>query len=168
MRTDRVDGTRFENIQSKKGGPMKLKQINISLENRHGRLYEVSRALGDLGINIRALNLVDSGAFGQLRILVSDWVAARRYLMEKHLPAKIDDVVAVEIEDRPGSLADMLEHLYHTDINVQYSYAYVGGAGGNAIMIFNFNDNDRAVRILGEKNYRIMNAEDFGITEAET
>jgi hypothetical protein len=168
MRTDRVDGTRFENIQSKKGGPMKLKQINISLENRHGRLYEVSRALGNLGINIRALNLVDSGAFGQLRILVSDWVAARRYLMERHLPAKIDDVVAVEIEDRPGSLADMLEHLYHTDINVQYSYAYVGGAGGNAIMIFNFNDNDRAVKILREKNYRIMNAEDFGITEAQT
>ncbi len=147
---------------------MKLKQINISLENRHGRLYEVSRALGDRGINIRALNLVDSGAFGQLRILVSDWIAARRYLMEKHLPAKIDDVVAVEIEDRPGSLADMLEHLYHTDINVQYSYAYVGGTGGSAIMIFNFNDNDRAVKILKEKHYRIMNAEDFGIIESET
>ena len=127
---------------------MKLKQVNISLENRHGRLYEVSRALGDLGINIRALNLVDSGAFGQLRILVSDWIAARRYLMEKHLPAKIDDVVAVEIEDRPGSLADMLEHLYNTDINIQYSYAYVGGTVGNAVMIFSFSDNEAAVKIL--------------------
>ena len=147
---------------------MKLKQINISLENRHGRLYEVSRALGDLGINIRALNLVDSGAFGQLRILVSDWIAARRYLMEKHLPAKIDDVVAVEIEDRPGSLADMLEHLYNTDINIQYSYAYVGGTLGNAVMIFSFSDNEEAVKILKEKNYKILNAEDFGIIESET
>jgi hypothetical protein len=147
---------------------MKLKQINISLENRHGRLYEVSRALGDLGINIRALNLVDSGAFGQLRILVSDWIAARRYLMEKHLPAKIDDVVAVEIEDRPGSLADMLEHLYNTDVNVQYSYAYVGGAGGNAVMIFSFSDNEEAVKMLKEKNYKILNAEDFGIIESDT
>ncbi len=147
---------------------MNLKQINISLENRHGRLYEVSRALGDLGINIRALNLVDSGAFGQLRILVSDWIAARRYLMEKHLPAKIDDVVAVEIEDRPGSLADMLEHLYNTDINVQYSYAYVGGTVGNAVMIFSFSDNEGAVKILREKNYKILNAEDFGIIESET
>jgi hypothetical protein len=147
---------------------MKLKQINISLENRHGRLYEVSRALGDLGINIRALNLVDSGAFGQLRILVSDWIAARRYLMEKHLPAKIDDVVAVEIEDRPGSLADMLEHLYNTDVNIQYSYAYVGGTLGNAVMIFSFSDNEEAVKILKEKNYRILNAEDFGIIESDT
>lgn len=147
---------------------MKLKQINISLENRHGRLFEVTRALGDRGINIRALNLVDSGAFGQLRILVSDWVAARRYLMEKHLPAKIDDVVAVEIEDRPGSLADMLEHLYHTDISVIYSYAYVGSSGGNAVMIFNFNDNDNAVKLLREKKYKILNAEDFGIIESGT
>lgn len=147
---------------------MKLKQINISLENRHGRLYEVARALGDLGINIRAMNLVDSGAFGQLRILVSDWVTARRYLMEKHLPAKIDEVVAVEIEDRPGSLADMLEDFYHTDINVQYSYAYVGGTGGNAIMIFNFSDNDLAIRMLKEKNYKIMTADDFGIIGSET
>lgn len=147
---------------------MKLKQINISLENRHGRLYEVSRALGDLGINIRALNLVDSGAFGQLRILVSDWIAARRYLMEKHLPAKIDDVVAVEIEDRPGSLADMLEVLYNTDVNIQYSYAYVGGTLGNAVMIFSFSDNEEAVKILKEKNYRILNAEDFGIIESDT
>jgi hypothetical protein len=147
---------------------MKLKQINISLENRHGRLYEVSRALGDLGINIRALNLVDSGAFGQLRILVSDWIAARRYLMEKHLPAKIDDVVAVEIEDRPGSLADMLELLYNTDVNIQYSYAYVGGTLGNAVMIFSFSDNEEAVKILKEKNYRILNAEDFGIIESDT
>jgi hypothetical protein len=146
---------------------MKLKQINISLENRHGRLYEVARALGDLGINIRALNLVDSGAFGQLRILVSDWIAARRYLMEAHLPAKIDDVVAVQIEDRPGSLADMLEHLYHTDINIQYSYAYVGGRAGNAVMIFSFNDNEKAVEILRQKDFKILNAEDFGIIEGE-
>ena len=147
---------------------MKLKQINISLENRHGRLYEVARALGERHINIRALNLVDSGAFGQLRILVSDWVAARRYLMEKHLPAKIDDVVAVEIEDKPGSLANMLEHFYDTDISVNYSYAYVGMSGVNAVMIFNFNDNDRAVQILRENNIRILNSEDFGIIDTDT
>ncbi len=147
---------------------MKLKQINISLENRHGRLYEVARALGERGINIRAMNLVDSGAFGQLRLLVSDLVAARRYLMEKHLPARIDEVVAVEIEDSPGSLANMLEHLYDTDINVNYSYAFVGMSGGNAVMIFNFNDNDGAVEILREKNFRLLTTKDFGIMDADT
>jgi hypothetical protein len=145
---------------------MKLKQITISLENRHGRLYEVSRAMGEREINIRAMNLVDIGAFGQLRLLVSDLVKARRYLMEQHLPAKIDEVVAVEIKDVPGSLADMLEHLYDTDINVIYSYAYVGTSGGNAVMIFNFNDNDGAMKILNEKNYKILTPDDFGIVNA--
>ncbi len=144
---------------------MKLKQINISLENRHGRLYEVAKAMGDRGINIRAMNLVDIGAFGQLRLLVSDLVAARRYLMEKHMPAKIDEVVAVEIKDEPGSLARMLEHLYDTEISVQYSYAYVGISRGNAVMIFNFNDNDGAMKILGEKNYKFLTPEDFGIVD---
>jgi hypothetical protein len=147
---------------------MKLKQITISLENRHGRLYEVTRALGDRGINIRALNHVDTGAFGQLRMLVSDTVSARRLLMEKHLPAKIDDVVAVEIEDRPGSLADMLEILYTTDINAIYSYAFVGMSGHNAIMIFCFNDNDRAIDLLRKHNIKILTAKDFDINESST
>ena len=147
---------------------MKLKQINISLENRHGRLYEVARALGERGINIRALNLVDNGAFGQLRLLVSDLIAARRFLMEKHLPAKIDDVVAVEIKDEPGSLANMLAHLYDTEISVNYSYAYVGMSGGNAVMIFNFNDNDGAIKILKEKDYKILTSKDFGIIDPKT
>ncbi len=51
---------------------MKLKQIVVSIENAPGRLYEVTEALGKAGINLRALNLVDTGAFGQLRLLVSD------------------------------------------------------------------------------------------------
>ena len=51
---------------------MKLKQIVVSIENSPGRLLEVTEALGEAGINLRALNLVDTGAFGQLRLLVSD------------------------------------------------------------------------------------------------
>lgn len=147
---------------------MKLKQITISLENRHGRLYEVTRALGNLGINIRALNHVDTGAFGQMRLLVSDVVSARRLLMEKHIPARIDEVVAVEIEDRPGSLADMLEILYPTDVNVIYSYAYVGMSGCNAVMVFCFNDNDRAIDILRKQGIKILTAKDFDIIESSS
>ena len=78
---------------------MKLKQITISIENSPGRLYEVTKALGDAGINLRALSLVDTGAFGQLRLLVSDITTSRRILMEKQMPAMVTEVVAVEIED---------------------------------------------------------------------
>ena len=90
---------------------MKLKQIVVSIENAPGRLFEVTEALGKAGINLRALNLVDTGAFGQLRLLVSDVATARRVLMGLQIPAYVNDVVAVEIEDKPGSLARLLKPL---------------------------------------------------------
>lgn len=145
---------------------MKLTQFNIALENRHGRLFEVARALGDAGINIRALNLVDTGAFGQLRILVSDVAATRRLLMEKVMPAREDEVVAVEMPDRPGSLAQVLEPLYSGNISVIYSYAYVGVSACNAVMIFRFSDNDKAIQILQENGVKLLDPEAFGIIEA--
>ena len=147
---------------------MKLKQITVSLENRHGRLYEVTRALGNAGINIRALNLVDTGAFGQLRLLASDVPTIRRILMEKQMPARVDEVVAAEIQDKPGSLADLLVHLYGTDVSVEYSYAFVGISKGSAVMIFRFNDNDKAIRILQEKGVRLLDAKAFGIDDPGT
>ena len=73
---------------------MKLKQIVVSIENAPGRLFEVTHALGIAGINLRALNLVDTGAFGQLRLLVSDVPKARRILMEMAIPAFVNEVVA--------------------------------------------------------------------------
>lgn len=149
------------------GSPMKLTQFNIALENRHGRLFEVARVLGDAGINIRALNLVDTGAFGQLRILVSDVAATRRLLMEKVLPAREDEVVAVEMPDRPGSLAQVLEPLYTSNVSVIYSYAYVGMSAFNAVMIFRFSDNDRAIEILQQHGVKLLDPEAFGIIEAE-
>ncbi len=145
---------------------MKLKQVTISLENRHGRLYEICRELGNAGINIRALTLVDTGAFGQLRILVSDVAKTRQMLMEKHLPARIDEVVAAVIEDKPGSLADLLENLYQTEVNVIYSYAFAGGAQGGAVMIFRFNDNDKAIEILTKSGIRLLDSRSFGIDES--
>jgi hypothetical protein len=146
---------------------MKLTQFNIALENRHGRLFEVARALGDAGINIRALNLVDTGAFGQLRILVSDVAATRRLLMDKVLPAIEDEVVAVEMPDRPGSLAQVLEPLYSGNVSVNYSYAYVGVSACNAVMIFRFSDNDKAIEILQRHGVKLLDPEAFGIIEAK-
>ena len=91
---------------------LKLKQIVVSIENAPGRLHEVTEALGNAGINLRALNLVDTGAFGQLRLLVSDVATARKILMEMQIPAYVNEVVAAEIVDKPGSLADLLKPLF--------------------------------------------------------
>jgi hypothetical protein len=142
---------------------MKLKQISILIENSPGRLYEITRALGDAGINLRALNLVDTGDFGKLRLLVSDISTTRQIAMKHHWPARIDDVVAVEIEDKPGYLANMLEPLKNGGINVVHMYAYVGFSSGKAVMIFRFNDIDKAIGIIEDNGYQVLDAEAFGI-----
>jgi hypothetical protein len=147
---------------------MKLKQIAVSIENAPGRLYEVTRALGEAGINLRALNLVDTGLWGQLRLLVSDVAKARRILMEMHMPAQVNDVVAAEIEDRPGSLAGILKHLADAGTFVLYTYAYVGATSGKAIMIFRFSDNDRAIQVLRDNGVKLLDAEAFGIIETHS
>ncbi|MFH0813594.1 MAG: ACT domain-containing protein [Pseudomonadota bacterium] len=146
---------------------MKLKQISIFIENAPGRLFEVTNALGEAGINLRALNLVDTGDFGVLRLLVSDLATTRRIVMKKHLPARVDDVVAAEIEDKPGSLARVLKPLLDANINVVYMYAFIGLSAGKAIMIFHFSDNDKAIEIMQENGVRLLDAESFGMLETE-
>ena len=144
---------------------MKLKQIAISIENSPGRLYEVTNAFGKAGINLKALNLVDTGLFGQLRLLVSDIATTRRILMEMQMPAQVNEVVAVEIEDKPGSLAAMLKPLMEAKVNVVYTYALVGFSAGRAVMIFRFSDNDKAIEILQENGITLLDAKAFGILE---
>jgi hypothetical protein len=144
---------------------MKLKQIVVSIENAPGRLLEVTSALGDAGINLRALNLVDTGAFGQLRLLVSDVAKARRILMKMQIPAYVNEVVAAEIEDKPGSLADLLQPLADAKVSVVFMYAYITFASGKAIMIFRFTDNDKAIEILKQNGFNMIDAETFGILE---
>jgi hypothetical protein len=147
---------------------MNLKQIVVSIENAPGRLFEVTEALGKAGINLRALNLVDTGAFGQLRLLVSDVATARRVLMELHIPAYVNDVVAAEIEDRPGSLARVLKPLTEANINVVFMYAFIGFSSGKAVMIFRFSDNDRAIELLQRNGINLLDANSFGILETES
>jgi hypothetical protein len=147
---------------------MKLKQIVISIENAPGRLFEVTNALGNAGINLRALNLVDTGAFGQLRLLVSNVSRARRILMEMQIPAFVNEVVAAEIEDKPGSLARILQPLVEAKISIVFMYAYITFASGKAIMIFRFSDNDKAIEIFKQNGINMIDSETFGILENES
>lgn len=147
---------------------MKLKQLSIFLENAPGRLYETTDALGEAGLNLRSLCICDSSHdFGVLRILVSNVATARRVIMQKQLPARVDEVIAAEIEDTPGSLAKALKAFQGTKVNVEYMYALAGTgtASGKAVMIFRFSDNDRAIEILKEAGVKLLDAESFGILE---
>ena len=147
---------------------MKLKQLVVSIENAPGRLYEVTNALGSAGINLRALNLVDTGAFGQLRLLVSNVAKARRILMEMEIPAFENEVVAAEIDDKPGSLATILRSITEENLYVVFMYAFIRFSQGKAVMIFRFSDNDKAIEILRRNGVNLLDAESFGILENES
>jgi len=140
-----------------------LKQISIFLENSPGRLYEATQALGEAGINLRSLSICDVSGFGVLRILVSDVAKARSVIMEKQLPARVEEVVAAEISDTPGSLAKSIKVLMENKVNVDYMYALAGTSSGKAVMVFSFSDNDLAIKLLQENNIKILDAKAFGI-----
>ncbi len=135
---------------------MKLKQICVPIENDHDRTYQLTKALGNKGINLRALNLVDTGYYGELRILVSDVPAARHVLMQKGIPARIEEVLAVEVEDHPGQFANLLENLREANIKLKYAYACAGISNGKAILVCCFNDNDQAINVLKEKGIYLL------------
>jgi hypothetical protein len=135
---------------------MKVEQISVFLENKPRALAEVTRILGEAGVNIRALALADTKDFGILRIIVNDNEKAREILGKRGLTVRKTEVVAVEVPDRPGGLADIMQILGDADINVEYLYAFVQQSGENAIIIFRFDETDRAIKVLSEKGVKIL------------
>ncbi len=135
---------------------MKVEQISIFLENKSGRLSEVTRVLGNAGVNIRALSVADTSDFGILRIIVSDNEKAVAALRKNDFTVSKTEVVAVEISDTPGGLADILELLEQENINVEYMYAFVERSANNALIVFRFDENDRAVKVLSAHNVTIV------------
>lgn len=140
---------------------MELKQLSVFMENRAGRLAEITRVLADSGVNIRALSLADTSDFGILRLLVDDTDKAMEALNAAGLTVRATDVVAVEVADRPGGLSFVLALLQGSSINVEYMYAFLERHRDNAILVFRFEDPAKAVVALKEANIKVFTAEEI-------
>ena len=138
---------------------MKVEQISIFLENKSGRLAEITRIIGDAGVNIRALSLADTSDFGILRLLVNDVEKAKSILKASGFTVNKTEVVAVEVPDTPGGLSHILQALDNKQINVEYMYAFVERCGGNAVLIFRFDDTDKAIETLSASGFTILDGE---------
>ncbi len=135
---------------------MKVEQISIFIENKSGRLAEITRILGDAGINIRALSLADTSDFGILRLIVNNVETAKSVLKECGFTVNKTEVVAVEVPDHPGGLSNILQALDKDQINVEYMYAFVERCGGNAVIIFRFDDTDKAIETLRDCGFNML------------
>jgi len=139
---------------------VKVEQISIFLENKYGRLAEVTRILSEAGINIRALSLADTADFGILRLILDRTEEAKQLLKEKGFTVGKTEVIAVEVPDRPGGLAGILNALEGEGINVEYMYAFVQRSGENAIIIFRFDELEKAISALQKAGVRILRGEE--------
>jgi hypothetical protein len=139
---------------------MKVEQISVFLENKAGRLAEVTKVLGEGGINIRALSLADTTDFGILRLIVDQYDKAREILKQHGFTVGKTEVVAIEVPDRPGGLAWVLQILSDSDVNVEYMYAFVQHSGKNAVIIFRFDNLEKAIELLKQQGVRIYSGEE--------
>jgi hypothetical protein len=140
---------------------MKLTQISVFLENRKGRLYEICSRLGQSGINIRALTIAETETFGVLRLIVDKPDAAVKMFQQNNITANRTEVVAVEVPDKPGGLADVLKVLTDADVNVEYMYGFMEKFSDKALMVFRFDDPERAATVLASAGVHVVTRKDI-------
>lgn len=140
---------------------MKVPQVSVFLENRRGRLHEASDVLAKAGVNLVTLALADTADFGVMRFIVADPAKAVETLKQKGFTAIINDVLAIEVPDRPGGLAEILEVLDAADVNIEYIYAFSQSSRDQAVLVFRFTDTDAAIEALQRAGINILRRPDL-------
>jgi hypothetical protein len=138
---------------------MLVEQIAVFLENKSGRLAEITAVLAQNNINIRALSVADTADFGILRLIVDKVEKAKTVLKENGFTVGKTTVIAVEVEDKTGGLANVLKCLHNAGINVEYMYAFVNKTGENAVLIFRFEKTEDAIVALKKDGFTILSRE---------
>ena len=140
---------------------MKIQQVSLFAENKPGHIAAPIRLLAQEGIDIRSLYLADTQQYGILRMIVSDWEKAAAILQSQGFTVKVTEVLAVEVADRPGGLADILENLDGTGINIEYMYAFPNACDNRAILIFRFSDPDAAIARLQAAGVNLLPSDEL-------
>lgn len=140
---------------------MTVKQISVFLENKPGKLAEFAAVLSSQKINLRAISVAEASDFGIVRIIVDDVFNAATILKEENYICSITDVVAVEVADEPGKLADMIASLGAEGINLEYMYTIIAKKADAAYMIIRVNDNAAAIKVLDAKGFKIVSMDDM-------
>lgn len=133
-----------------------IKQVSVFVENRPGSLTDVTSALTEAHVNIRAVASFDTPEFGILRMVVDQAETAKEYLTSKGFVVRLTDVIGVELEDKKGNLNNMLSILADSGININYIYSFVIRQGAAPVMVFNTDDYERALDILKAADVKVV------------
>ena len=139
---------------------MKVEQIAIFIENRSGRLSEITNILAENSINIRAMSLADTADFGILRLIVNDTEKAKQILKDNGFTVGKTEVLVVEVPDKPGGLASALQTITEAGLNIEYMYAFSQKSGETGLIIFRFNEIEAAIEAFKKSGLRILTGEE--------
>ena len=141
---------------------MSIKQISVFLENKPGKLQQMTSVLAANNVDMRALSLAETKDFGIARLVVYDVFNAVNILKEADFVASLTSVLAVAVPDEPGGLDKLLHIFSEANVNIEYMYAFIGGKDTNhAYMIFRVADTKAAEARLAGKGLKIMTQEDI-------
>ena len=141
---------------------MSIKQLSTFLENRPGRLCEITRVFRENGIDIKSLCIAETTRYGVLRMIVSDAEKTAAVLKENGFTATMGDVVAVMVDDAPGGLNALLEHFEKAGLSVEYMYSFIGRVDGNkACIVIKASSNETAERVCKENGFELMTEKDL-------
>ena len=139
---------------------MSVKQISVFLENKEGRLADVTKVLGELGIDISALSIADTTNFVILRLIVNDPVQAESILKDAGYAVRVSEVLAIAVEDTPGALSKALDVLEKSSIEIEYIYAFIGKTDNRALVVLKVKDMDKAAEVLADADIYVLRDEE--------
>ena len=132
-----------------------IKQIAVFLENREGRVSECCKVLKDAGINLRSMSIADTKDFGILRIITDDNELALSALKNAGFLSSLVELVAIEVPDKSGALAELLIALYEGGVNIEYMYSFAG-SDNHAQIGFKTATPEKAVEILKNAGAKVI------------
>ena len=136
---------------------MAIKQVSVFVENKQGALCGITDALAKNGVDMKALTLADTADFGIMRMIVTDTEKAQSALTEIGYLVKVNEVVAVEMENKPGALSEVIAILGEAGMNIEYLYAFIAVCGKNARVVIRVDDNTKAETLLSAKGITVVN-----------
>ncbi|MCX7748998.1 MAG: ACT domain-containing protein [Clostridia bacterium] len=138
---------------------MLVKQISVFLENKSGRLAEVTKILGDNEIDISALSIADTTDFGILRLIVNKPEKAEAALKENEFTVSCTSVIAIAVPDKPGGLASALNILERESIGIEYMYAFIGKTTDEALVILRVEEPEKAVDVMTKNDVKVLSSD---------
>ena len=135
---------------------MNVTQLSVFMENKPGHLQTVLKILADANINIATLTIAETADSGILRMIVNDSDKAKKVLHDSRITCSTTDVLAVELDDKPGSLFKAIDAFAKNKLNIEYMYAFTEKRGDRAVMIFRFDDIEAAKKALTQEGYQIV------------